>query len=185
MTLGQSFDSVLEAAKLGAEWAWGVLYGEIAGPVTGFFRTRGVADPEGAAGDVFIELSRGLQSFEGSEEAFHTLVFVIAYKRLMVEKRYSTGRAHSVLADQVLDRLQQDVEQLVNASVSETPGELRKALEVLSSDQRDVLSLRIVGGLSLDQTAKVVGRSVQAVKTAQRRGLSKVRRTIPGQVALT
>ena len=30
MTLGQSFESVLEAARLGAEWAWGVLYGEIA-----------------------------------------------------------------------------------------------------------------------------------------------------------
>lgn len=184
MTLGQSFDSVLEAAKLGAEWAWGVLYGEIAGPVTGFLRTRGVADPEEAAGDVFIELSRGLESFEGSEEAFNTFVFVIAYKRLMVEKRYSTGRAHSVLADQVLDRLQKDVDQLVGASVSDTPADIRQALEVLSSDQRDVLSLRIVGGLSLEQTAEVVGRSVQVVKTTQRRGLSKVRRTIPGQVAL-
>ena len=68
MTLGHSFESVLDAAKLGAHWAWAVLYGEIAGPVTGFFRSRGVADPEEAAGDVFFELARGLTAFEESEE---------------------------------------------------------------------------------------------------------------------
>ena len=110
MSLGHSFDSVLDAAKLGADWAWSALYGEIAGPVMGFFRCRGVADPEEAAGDVSFELARGLPDFEGSEESFRTFVFTLAHKRLLVENHYSTRRSRTALADRVLDRVRADVE---------------------------------------------------------------------------
>ena len=64
------------------------------------------------------------------------------------------------------------------------PEELRRAFEVLSPAQRDVLSLRIVAGLSLEQTAQVIGSGMHAVKSLQRRGLAKVRGTVAAQVAL-
>ncbi len=179
MTLGHSFESVLEAAKLGADWAWAVLYGEIAGPVTGFFRSRGVADPEEAAGDVFFELARGLVSFEGSEEPFHTFVFVIAYKRLLVENRYSNRKLRTVLADRVLDRLHDDAEVIGVIAEHQVSEEVRLAFEILTPEQRDVLSLRIVGGLSIDQVAEVLNRGVRKVKTVQRRGMARVRGQLP------
>lgn len=175
MSLGQSFESVLDAAKVGADWAWAVLYGEIAGPVMGFFRSRGVADPEEAAGDVFFELARGLADFEGSEESFRTFVFVIAYRRLMTENRYSTRRSRTVLADQVLDRLQADVEVMGVVSAPEIPDEVRRAFALLTPDQRDVLTLRIVAGLSVDQVAEVLNRGVTTVKSLQRRGMGRLR----------
>lgn len=175
MSLGQSFESVLDAAKAGADWAWAVLYGEIAGPVMGFFRTRGVADPEEAAGDVFFELARGLADFEGSEESFRTFVFAIAYRRLLVENRYSNRRSRTILADQVLDRLQADVEMMGLISVPEIPDEVRRAFAMLTPDQRDVLTLRIVAGLSVDQIGEVLNRGVKTVKGLQRRGMAQVR----------
>ncbi len=184
MTLGQSFETVLEAAKLGADWAWAVLYGEIAGPVMGYFRSRGVADPEGAAGDVFFELARAVDQFEGTEEAFRTFVFQVAYERLLVEKHNSRSRPRSVLADQVLDHLQRDMAVMDRIASSGIPEELRRAFEVLSPAQRDVLSLRIVAGLSLEQTAQVIGSGMHAVKSLQRRGLAKVRGTVAAEVAL-
>jgi RNA polymerase sigma-70 factor (ECF subfamily) len=184
MTLGQSFESVLEAAKLGADWAWAVLYGEIAGPVMGYFRTRGVSDPEEAAGDVFFELARAVDQFEGTEEAFRTLVFQVAYERLLVEKHNSRSRPRSVLADQVLDHLQRDISVMDRIATSGVPEELRRAFEVLSPAQRDVLSLRIVAGLSLEQTAQVIGSGIHAVKSLQRRGLAKVRGTVAAEAAL-
>ena len=174
MTLGHSFESVLEAAKLGADWAWAVLYGEIAGPVTGFFRSRGVADPEEAAEDVFFELARRLVSFEGSEDSFHTFVFVIAYKRLLVESRYSNRKLRTVLADRVLDRLHDNAEVMGVIAVDEVSEEVRVAFAMLTPEQRDVLSLRIVGKLSIDQVAEVLNRGVKKVKTVQRRGMARV-----------
>jgi RNA polymerase sigma-70 factor, ECF subfamily len=184
MTLGHSFDPVLDAAKLGADWAWAVLYGEIAGPVMGFFRSRGVADPEEAAGDVFFELARELVDFEGSEESFQTFVFVIAYKRLLAENHHSNRRLRPVLADQALDRLQHDSEAMGVVAVHGVPKEVRRAFEMLTRDQRNVLSLRIVGGLSVDQVGEVLNRSVKTVKTIQRRGMARVRAQIPNEAAL-
>lgn len=184
MTLGQSFESVLEAARLGADWAWAALYGEIAGPVMGYFRARGVSDPEGAAGDVFFELARAVDQFEGTEDAFRTFVFQVAHERLLVEKHNSRSRPGSVLADQVLDHLQSDVAVTDGIAASGIPEELRRAFEVLSPAQRDVLSLRIVAGLTLEQTAQVIGSGVHAVKSLQRRGLAKVRGTVAAEVAL-
>lgn len=175
MSLGHSIDSVLDAAKLGADWAWSALYGEIAGPVMGFFRCRGVADPEEAAGDVFFEVARGLTDFEGGEESFRTFVFVLAYKRLLVENRYSTRRSRTVLADRVLDHLRADVEVMGVVDATEIPGEVRRAFEILTPDQRDVLTLRIVAGLSVDQVAEVLNRGAKAVSDLQRQGMGRVR----------
>jgi RNA polymerase sigma-70 factor (ECF subfamily) len=47
--------------------------------------------------------------------------------------------------------------------------ELRVTLETLPAAQRQVLLLRTVGNLTLEQTAEVVGRSVGAVRLLQRR----------------
>ena len=53
--------------------------------------------------------------------------------------------------------------------------DLRRALEVLTEDQRDVLSLRVIGNLTLEETAEVMGKQVGAVKALQRRGLIALR----------
>ncbi len=184
MSLGPGFVSVLEASRVGASWAWSSIYREISGPVTGFFRVRGVSDPESAAGDVFFELSRCLGTFEGTEESFMTLVFAIAYRRLRADDLHPKRRARSVLADRVLDRLQSDIEVVLDDADAGIPPEVRTAFEVLGADERDVLSLRIVAGLSVEQTADVIGSSVSGVKAAQRKALTKLRAAMPPPVVL-
>ena len=52
-----------------------------------------------------------------------------------------------------------------------TTVELKSAFEKLSESQSDVLGLRIIGQLTLEETASVLGKRVGAVKAAQRRGL--------------
>jgi RNA polymerase sigma-70 factor (ECF subfamily) len=44
--------------------------------------------------------------------------------------------------------------------------------------QRDVLLLRLVGRLTVDEVARVVGRSRGAVKALQRRGLAAVAQSV-------
>jgi RNA polymerase sigma-70 factor (ECF subfamily) len=51
-------------------------------------------------------------------------------------------------------------------------------LGALSADQRDVLLLRILGDLSLEQVAEALGKRTGAVKQLQRRGLIAVRKAL-------
>jgi RNA polymerase sigma-70 factor (ECF subfamily) len=48
-------------------------------------------------------------------------------------------------------------------------------LAKLGDEQKTVILLRILGDLSLEETARVVGKSVGAVKQLQRRGLLALR----------
>ena len=57
-------------------------------------------------------------------------------------------------------------------------------LGLLSPDQREVLMLRIVADLSVDETAAVVGKSHEAVKALTRRGIAALRRAISEREAV-
>jgi len=184
VTIGQAFEDVLAAAKLGADWAWAVLYAEISGPVMGFLRCRGVSDPEEAAGDVFFELARAVDDFDGDEEQFRITVFQLAYRRLLAEKHYGKGFPRSALADQVLDRLKRDVTVMDTMAKEEIPDEIRAAFQVLTPDQRDVLTMRVVSHLSVEQTAAVIERRIEDVRSIQRHALAQVRKTLSAGVML-
>jgi RNA polymerase sigma-70 factor (ECF subfamily) len=48
----------------------------------------------------------------------------------------------------------------------------------LAPDQREVLLLRILGGLKVSEVAEAQGKSQGAVKALQRRGLALIERTL-------
>ncbi len=174
----------MQDAKSGDAWAWAVIYREMAGPVTGFLRVRGVAAPEDAAADVFFEIARNIDRFSGNEESFRTLVFVIAYQR-MIQDKHSVRPSRSRLADKALSGIKRDIEVMEPVSDGDLTEEVRRAFETLTQTQRDVLSLRVVGGLSVEQTAEVVHRDIGKVRSLQRKALAKVRRlALAGVVTL-
>ncbi len=56
--------------------------------------------------------------------------------------------------------------------------ELKDAFDVLTDGQRDVLALRMIAGLTLAETAELMGKKVGAVKQLQRRGLETLQAEI-------
>ena len=96
MPLGANFEPALGAAKSGAEWAWALLYRDLAGPVTGYLASRGAPEPEDLAAETFLQVARNIQSFEGGEEAFRSWVFVIAHRRLL-DVRRKRGRSPELI----------------------------------------------------------------------------------------
>ena len=172
------FDGVLVAAQEGSEWAWDLLVREFGPRLVGFFRTRGVADPEALTGDVLADLARCINTFDGDESRFRSWVFVIAYRRMSDEWRRRGRRpdeAPSGLATQSPDTAPSAEEEVMEAFGS---SEVARMLEALTDDQRDVVNLRVVAGLTLAETAQVVGKPVGAVKALQRRGVAALRREI-------
>jgi RNA polymerase sigma factor (sigma-70 family) len=171
------FSTRLEAAKSGLEWAWADFYRELSGPVKGYLASRGANDPEDLASETFLQVARNIQAFEGDEGSFRSWVFVIAHRRLLDSRRARERRPEvTTLAEPNPDSTGGDVEdEAIDLLVSD---ELRRAFEQLTDIQGDVLSLRILGRLTLEETAQILGKSVGAIKSAQRRGLIALQRRL-------
>ncbi|MEN8040351.1 MAG: sigma-70 family RNA polymerase sigma factor [Actinomycetota bacterium] len=173
MTLTISgFDGVLTAAQEGSEWAWHILVGDTAPALLGFFRSRGVSNPENLAGDVFIDLGRNLNAFRGDESGFRSWVFVIAHRHMSDELRKQKRITTNLATDSTENRTKPP------ARARARNIDAFHLLETLTPDQQDAISLRVVAELSLDETAEVMEKSVETVQGLQRRGLSSIQKQV-------
>lgn len=175
---GPGFETVLAAARCGAPWALERLYRALSPAVLGYLRVQGVADPEDLTNEVFLGVFRGIGAFSGAENAFRSWIFTIAHARLVDERRRNDRRP--ALAEGLhsadLDRPGGDAEQDAIESLS---GQRVQALcEQLVADQRDVLLLRLMAGLTIEAIAEALGKSEGAVKALQRRGLANLRKIL-------
>lgn len=173
-----NWGSVLGACRLGAEWAWRQVYEDVAPSLLRYHRARGTADPEDLVGDTFVRVVRGLPSFEGNEEQFRAWVFSIARHRAIDAARAASRRPEHPAPPDALAGLGDsgNVEEDALRALSDRG--IRAALDLLTEDQRDVLLLRILADLTVEQVSAVLGRSPGAVKALQARGYEQIRRQI-------
>jgi RNA polymerase sigma factor (sigma-70 family) len=173
------FEEVLRAAQAGAGWAFARLNQSLAPAVAGYLRAQGADDPEDLTSEVFIKVLLGCGSFAGGESQFRSWVFSVAHSRLVDARRAKT-RTHDV---HPLDdaSVHDDGGSTSAAAEDEALGRLatERATELLgrlSPDQRDVLALRLISQMSVDEVAVVLGKPPGAVKALQRRALATLRR---------
>ena len=174
--IGPGFDSILDAAKTGADWAWSAIYRDLAGQVLGYLRAQGAAEPEDRLGDVFLQLARNISTFDGDEAAFRSWVFMIAHHRVIDERRRWSRRREYPTDDQmesVADPAP-SVEEEVGTDLA--TDETYALILELSPAQRDVLTLRIIAALTVPEIAVILRKRPGAVKALQRRGVDALRR---------
>lgn len=167
-----TFAETLARAKRGDEPAWAAIYRDLAGAVTGYLSSRGVAEPEDLANEVFFQMARDIHRFEGDEPSFRSWVFVIAHRR-MIDWRRAAGRRPVTVHDEFTEPSGGNVEEEALEHLTLT--RVHQLLEALTDDQRNVLGLRVIGDLTLEQTAEVTGKTLGAVKALQRRALLALR----------
>lgn len=171
-----NFHEVLEAARRGDQSAWSILYDSVAGQMLGYLRGRGAIDPEGLLGDAFLQISRNLHSFNGDDNGFRSWAFTVAHHRLIDERRRLSRRPQETRlpeSEHKAPRSSVDVEREALEAVDQTV--IEHLLETLSDDQRNVILLRILGGLSTGETAAALGKSEGTVRVLQHRALSALR----------
>jgi RNA polymerase sigma factor (sigma-70 family) len=124
---------------------------------------------------VFVEVVRSLGRFDGDEAGFRSWVFTIAHRRLIDARRAATRRpAHPVPTEQ-LDPVAPPTDDEVVLLERASTAEVLALLDRLGEDQREVLVLRLVAGLTTAEVAEVTGRSTEAVKGLAKRGLARLR----------
>lgn len=174
------FDDVLRSARAGAEWAWARIYAELAPKIVGYLRAHGAADPEDVAGEVFLQVVRGLPTFSGGKGELVAWTFTIAHRRLVDDLRRRRRRPVEVAPAHAVENaagVGGDVREDAEARMAHAA--VRAAIDELPRDQRSVVLLRIIGDLTIDEIARVVGKRPGAVKALQRRGLRRLERAYP------
>ncbi len=167
-------DDVVREAVSGDPLAFRQLYDALAPKVLAYLRARGVQDPEGLTSEVFLAVYPRLPDLSGGASGLRTLVFSVAHARAVDDARREARRPTSFPYDPEFD------DRTIDSAESQAVVSLEaaRALELMSQlndDQRAVVTLRIMGDLTLEQTAEVTGKTVAAVKQLQRRGLIRLR----------
>lgn len=165
-----ALSDALPAAQLGEPWALNVIYRELAGQVHGYLQSRGATEPEELTQDVFLTVFSKLPTLTGGVAGLRTFTFSVAHARIVDSHRARARRPDAQPYDPDTDRRSSpSAEDTYDASSS--PARVQQLLARLPADQRNVLALRILGDLSLEETAHVIGRSRGAVQQLQRRAL--------------
>jgi RNA polymerase sigma-70 factor (ECF subfamily) len=173
-------DDVLERARDGAQGALREIYETLSPKVLGYLRARGAEDPEGLTSEVFLQVFRRIAQVHGGVSGLRTFVFSVAHARLVDELRSRSRRPVSVPYDAGEDeRSSRSAE--AEALDNDAPHRVLHLLDRLNADQRAVLMLRVIGDLSIDETATALGKTPGAVKQLQRRGLLALRAVVDGR----
>jgi RNA polymerase sigma-70 factor (ECF subfamily) len=147
--------------------------------LVGFARARGADDPEGFANEVLVIVCRSIGTFSGNLPQFRAWVFTIARNRLIDEHRRVARRVDARLVDPAAIPEHARTDPAFDA-VGQSE-HLAQLLAPLTDDQREVLVLRIVAELSVEQTAAATGRRPGAVRALQHRALGQLRSQLSAQ----
>ncbi len=169
------FASVLRAAQAGQGWAFAALFDAYGNGVAGYLRAQHTEDPEDLANEVLLRAFRKLAGFAGEEPRFRSWLFTIAHNAALDDRRRARRRP-VIAGDAVPDAPEGDVVDDVLARLARE--RVEALLTRLAPDQRDVFLLRVLGDLSLGQTAEVLGKSYGAVKALERRGAATLKRLL-------
>jgi len=142
--------------RTGDAEAFAELFRRYNDPIYGFFRRRleNQSRAEELAQETFVAILRGIKRYE-PRSTFRTYLYGIAIKILMAERRKS--RIAQSTAMPASDR---GIDSSVDAAIW-----VRRAIEQLDSDHRDVLLLREYEQLSYEEIAQLLGLPLNTVRS--------------------
>jgi RNA polymerase sigma-70 factor (ECF subfamily) len=185
MTHAADFETILAAARTGAEWALTVLYEDLHPSVLRYLRAQEQAEADDLASETWIDAATGLHRFEGDERDFRKWVFTIARRRLVDHRRRSSRRrTQPVPVDDLVEL--PDAEDVATVAVDTLTAQeaIVRLVEVLPADQAEVVLLRVVGGLTAEETGHVMGKKPGTIRVLQHRALDRLSRAFT-QAAVT
>ncbi|MCB0934133.1 MAG: sigma-70 family RNA polymerase sigma factor [Mycobacterium sp.] len=182
---GERLDSAVAEAVAGSRDALREVVETIRPIVVRYVRARlGTAERVGLSADdvaqeVCLAAIQALPRYQDQGRPFLAFVYGIASHKVADAHR-AAARNRSEPTDEVPERVTLDAGPEQMAIQSETASRMDKLLAVLPAKQREILTLRIVVGLSAEETAEAVGSTPGAVRVAQHRALARLKSEIAG-----
>jgi RNA polymerase sigma-70 factor, ECF subfamily len=142
--------------------------------------SRTPADAEDGVQEIFLKLWRNAQRFDPTRGSEPVFIATIARRALIDRIRSHRRQPQEVSIDDV-----QELSTPAGGMGAEACAEASRAalaLEQLRPEQRQVIALAVVSGLSQSEIAAKTGMPLGTVKTMMRRGLLHVRQMLGEEV---
>ncbi len=172
--------ALVELARGGDKEAFGLLYDHYQGSVYRFlfYRTRSSQLAEDLASETFFRALRSMNNFRWQGKDFGAWLMTIA--RNLCTDHFKAGRTRLELTTEDMSPHDDATEGPETAVLASLTNELlMKALQELPDEQRDCLIMRFLQGLSIAETAEILGRSDGAIKQLQLRGVRNLAKLMP------
>jgi RNA polymerase sigma-70 factor (ECF subfamily) len=177
------FDAYLAAAIQGDQVAVNFVLRTIRPLVVRYCRARlgrterTFASADDVAQEVCMAVLTALSTYRDQGRPFLAFVYGIAAHKV-IDAHRAAGRNKSEPVSDVPDSPEVGDGPEQRALQFESAGEMGRLLEVLPEKQREILVLRVVNGLSAEETAEAVGSTPGAVRVAQHRALTRLRKAM-------
>jgi len=172
--------ALVELARQGDAEAFGLLYDHYQGSVYRFlfYRTRSSTLAEDLTSETFFRALRSMNGFRWQGKDFGAWLMTIA--RNLATDHFKAGRTRLELTTEDMSLHDDATEGPEGAVLAGLTNEvLMQALTELPAEQRDCLVMRFLQGMSIAETAAVLGRSDGAVKQLQLRGVRNLAKLMP------
>lgn len=176
----QRLIALVDLARGGDAEAFGLLYDHYHESVYRFlyYRTRSVPLAEDLTSETFFRALRSMTNFRWQGKDFGAWLMTIA--RNLTTDHFKAGRTRLELATEDMGQHDDATEGPEAAVLAGLTNEiLLEALAKLPTEQRDCVVMRFLQGMSIAETAAVLGRSDGAVKQLQLRGIRNLAKLMP------
>ena len=176
MVEGGDFASVVAGARSGEEWAVTALFRDLQPRLLRYLRAQESRVADDLAAEVWLAVAQGIGAFSGDEKGFRAWVFTIARRRVIEHRRKGARRRTEVAPAETFAEMAA-VAPLPDRQVIEAlSGQEAAALiaSLLGEDQAEVVLLRVLGDLDVDQVAEITGKTPNWVRVTQHRALRKL-----------
>jgi RNA polymerase sigma-70 factor (ECF subfamily) len=184
--LGDELDAIVSAAVGGDRHATERLLVAIRPLVWRYCRAR-VGSQERSAGsaddvaqEVCLAVLKALPGYQDQGRPFLAFVYGIAHNKVADAHRFAARNKSEPVAD-VPDAPTLGVGPEQWAMQAELSNQMAELMQVLPVKQREILVLRVVVGMSAEETAEAIGSTAGAVRVAQHRALARLRKMMEAE----
>ncbi|WP_372671966.1 sigma-70 family RNA polymerase sigma factor [Amycolatopsis kentuckyensis] len=143
-------------------------------------REHSFASADDVAQEVCLAVLTALPSYRDQGRPFLAFVYGIAQHKVADAHR-AAARDRAEPTAELPDEVDSDIGPEQHELRRELHERMARLLEVLPDKQREIVVLRVVVGLSAEEVADAVGSTPGAVRVAQHRGLTRLRKVLTAQ----
>lgn len=173
MMTAEAFESTLIAARAGAEWAFASLYRDNTPRLLRYLGAQH-RDAEDIVAETWLDAARNLGAFVGFEDDFRAWLFTIARRRLTDQRRKDARRPVEPAPTEVLSVIASPSAESEALAGGLGDDAARRIVAALPPAQAEIVLLRVVAGLTVDQVAEITGRRAGSVRVIQHRALAQL-----------
>ena len=171
--------NLVKKAKSHDPDAFGLLYDEYVDQIFRYvyYKVGNFAESQDLTGQTFLKAFENIDSYEMRNVAFSSWLYRIAHNLVVDYFRKESKRESVPLEERPPAPSNQG--NPVDMVMAEMDSErLYRAMQKLTHNQREVLVLKFIDNLSNSQVSEIMGISVGAVKSTQKRGLLSLNRIL-------